>query len=154
MCSEPVTDQQPFLTPCSFLGLWVEYLLQPLEANLGVRVARLGARIIPPWCGVRRPVASMGGRRPNHHRVQISSSCTYALDRSDHSSLYSCTSIISLIVLSHQHIDRSERREHDSSLVPVVDILCQNCFVIQYFTDHVKPVFYLPIYVLVMALPI
>jgi hypothetical protein len=49
VCAETVTDQRPFLVTHLFSGLRVEYSLQPLEADFGVRVARWNT---PSWGGV------------------------------------------------------------------------------------------------------
>ena len=62
-----VTNQHSwFLVSLSF-GLGIKHTLDPLQANLRVRVSRFGARIVPSRGTERGPVASMGGGWPNNH---------------------------------------------------------------------------------------
>ncbi len=69
MRPEAVANQYSRSLVSSFFGLGMEYTLEPLQADLGVGIARIRAGIVPSrgWeCG---PVTSMSASWPDDHRV-------------------------------------------------------------------------------------
>ena len=69
MRPEAVTDQYSRPLISSFFGLGIEYTLEPLQADLGVGVARVRAGIVLSRGGECSPVASMSAGWPGDHWV-------------------------------------------------------------------------------------
>jgi hypothetical protein len=69
MAPEAVTDQDAWSLVSPFSGFRIEYTLELLEANLRVCIPRVGVCILPSRGRERGPVASMGTRWPDDHRV-------------------------------------------------------------------------------------
>jgi len=112
------------------LSLGIKYLLYPLQTDLGVGISRFEARILPSGGGKCGPVASMSGGWPDDHRCQISTVSADTLDRSYDRSLDSRASVISNVVLTYKDFDGAWHGQHDSSLVHVVYIFCQNDWIL------------------------
>ena len=112
MRPEAVTNQHPWLLVSLFSSLGIKHALEPLQANLGVGVPRFGACIVPSRGRERGPVASMGIRWPDYHRVQIPTIATDAFDRSHGCALDSRTSIISLVILTSKDFHRAWQVEN------------------------------------------
>jgi hypothetical protein len=69
MRPEAVADQYLRSLVSSFFGFGIEYTLEPLQADLGVGIARIRAGIVPPRgreCGL---VTSISAGWPDNHRV-------------------------------------------------------------------------------------
>jgi hypothetical protein len=64
---EAVTDQHPGLLVSLYSSLGIKHALEPLQANLGVRVPKIGACIVPSGGMERGLVASMGSSWPDNH---------------------------------------------------------------------------------------
>ena len=64
-----IADQDASFPVSSFSGFGIEDTLEPLEADHRVGIPGFGARILPSRGRKRGPVASMGTRRPDYHRV-------------------------------------------------------------------------------------
>jgi hypothetical protein len=67
VCPEAVTNQYPWLLVSLLSSLGIKYVLEPLQADLGVGIPRFGARIVPSRGRERSPVASMGCGWPDNH---------------------------------------------------------------------------------------
>ena len=72
----------------------------------------------------------MGGGWPDNHGLQIPTISTDALDRSHSRSLDTRISIVLRIILTYKDFDGAGHRKHDSSLVHIIDILCQNNWIL------------------------
>jgi len=127
---EAVANQRPWFLVSTLPSFRVKDTLEPLQADLGVGISRFGARILPSGGGKGCPVASMGRSRPNNHGIQIPTITTYTFDRSDHRALDTRASVVSHVVLTYKDFDRAWHGEHDSSLVHVVQILCQDIWIL------------------------
>jgi hypothetical protein len=105
--SKAVADQDAWFLVSSFFGFGIKYTLELLEADLRVGISRVGARILPSRGRKGSPVASMGIRWPDYHRVQIPTIATNAFDRSHGYALDSRTSVVSLVILTYKDFDRA-----------------------------------------------
>jgi len=87
--AEAVTDKNPWFLVSLRFGLRVKHTFDPLQADLGVGVSRLRARIMPSRGGICGSVASMGCSWPDNHWKKRPTVGGYALHRSHHSRLMS-----------------------------------------------------------------
>jgi hypothetical protein len=67
MSPEAVRNENPWLLIRLRSGSGVEHTFDPLQTDFGIRIPRLGARIMPARGGIRGPVASMGCGWPDDH---------------------------------------------------------------------------------------
>ena len=123
MGSKAITDQDTWSLVSSFFSFGIKYMLKPLKADLRVSIPRVGAHILPSRGREHGPVALIGTRWPDNHRVQIPTITTNIFDYSHGCMLDSHTSIISYIMYTHKNLDRAWYGKHHSSLVYVIDIL-------------------------------
>ena len=130
MRSKAVADQDASSLVSSFFGFGIKYTLKPLQADLRVGISRVGARILPSRGMKRGPVASMGIRWPDYHRVQIPTIATNAFDCSHGCALDSRTSIVSLVILTYKDFYRAWHGKHYSSLVHVIHVLDKDSWIL------------------------
>ena len=64
-----IADQDTSFPVSSFPSFGIKDMLEPLEANHRVGIPRLGVRILLPRGWKRGPVALIGTRRADYHRV-------------------------------------------------------------------------------------
>lgn len=154
MRSEAVANQNPWFVMRPCFGLEIKDTREPVQADLGVGISRLGACIVPSRGGISGPVAPMGRGWPDNQREERPTVCRYALDRSYHHSLDARASIISWIVPTYQDFKRAEHAQHDSRFVHIIDILRLNDRVMHLLPNDLKPVYNLILDVDVVSLPV
>ena len=100
------------------------------------------------------PIGPMSTCWPNDHRIQIPTISADAFYRGYKFSLYTCTSIVSWIVLTYKNFFATLQTEHNASLIHIIGVFRPDIWIIQYLFDHVKPVHDLIIDVSVMTIPV
>jgi hypothetical protein len=99
--AEAITDENPWFLVSLHFGLGVKHPFDPLQADLGVGVSRLGARVMSSRGGICGPVALMGCGWPDDHWKKRPTICAYALDRSYHFPFNTGASVSSQVVLTY-----------------------------------------------------
>jgi hypothetical protein len=108
--AEAIAYQHSMLPSCSVNGLGIKHFCEPLQAYYQVSVTRIRECVVLSWCRERRPIGSVSGRRPDHHRLQVPTISAYALDCCHHLALHSRTSVVPSIATPYENLDRPKLR--------------------------------------------
>jgi hypothetical protein len=92
---EAVINQSPRLLIRPLFRLGIKHELDPVQADLGIGISRLGACKMPSRGRVRGPCASMGCRWRDDQWIERPTVSRNALDRGHHCPLNTCVSISS-----------------------------------------------------------
>jgi len=98
---EAVINKNPWFLIRPWFDLGIKYIFNPVQADLGVGVSRLGALKMPSKGGVCSLYASMGCCWPDDQWKERPTVCINALNRSHHCSLDTRASISSQVVLTY-----------------------------------------------------
>ena len=101
VCPEAVTNENSWFLIRLCFGLGIEHKFDPVQADLGVGVARQRARRMPFRGRIRSSCASMDCGWPKNQWKERPTVCRNALNRSHHCSLDTRASIISQVVLTY-----------------------------------------------------
>ena len=102
---------------------------------------------MPSRSGTYGLVRSVGRCWPDYHRVQIPTISTHTFNGSYHRALNMRVFVAALIILAN-NFDRVKLGKYYASLVHIIHILQKHSRIIKYFSNHLKPIYNLIIYVI------
>jgi len=85
-------------------------------------------------------ISQILARWPNYHRLEIPTVATDTLDCGYYCTLHTRASIASQVVLTDKDLDTAKHTSHHPCLVHIIDVFGQDGLILQYFSDHLKPV--------------
>jgi hypothetical protein len=95
----------------------------------------------------------MSGRWPDDERMERPTVCRDTFDRRDQSSLDARSSKVQT-VLTCQNFERAKNTQQHSRLIHIIDILSKDSGVIEFLSDHGKPMCDFIIDVMIMPAPV
>ena len=104
MRSEAIADRHAWFVVSLLFGLRIKYTSKPLKTDLRVGIPGFGARIMPSGSGVRRPVGSIRGTRPDYHGIEIPTIAANAFNCGHSASLYTGTSVLARVIFCYKYL--------------------------------------------------